>query len=193
MSDAPAGYAKVFPGWNAWAVFQKDDLDFETLMVGVSPELRLRIWVEQQASKAPGVELADTVNLAALQGSQVEIIPSVDGLAVGQNRALELPAQEMFLDGPATRKLVRFYNRGSGEAFTPWPHDANYLLDAVFTPAPNNPITGGAPPSSLAGKLDKVSDTAGTVIKVVAVVAGLGLLALIIVKVANAKSVREAA
>jgi hypothetical protein len=196
MSDTetPAGFVPIFPGWNAWAVLQKDDLDFEALMVGVPHDRRLRIWVEEQADEAPGAAVGDPANPLALKGSQVEIIPGVEGLEVEADVAEVKPGQvPLWTDEPTSRRFVRFYNRGE-QAFTPWPSDSNYFLATVFTPDPDNPITGSPAPGSLAGTVAQAASGAGTALKVGAALAGAALLVLLAVKLANSsRAMRQAA
>lgn len=181
---APEGFASLFPGWNVWSVWQKNDLDFEPLMVGLDPDRRLRLWVEQVASSAPGAAVADPANPLALRGSQVEIIPSAAGLSMLERKEM-VPGTALLLDGTATLKFVRFFNRGVG-GVVPWPHDANYLVDGVFQPSEESPITSAPPPDSLAGAADKAAQGISTVVKVVAGVAGVALVVLLFTKLATA-------
>jgi hypothetical protein len=177
VGAAPAGFATVFKGWNVWGVEQKDDLDIETMMIGVSRDRRLRIWVEDHADAAPGAAIADPANLFALKGSQVEIIQSAGKLVPAETQADALAG--IALDGPATIRLVRFFNRGS-EAITPWPHDSNYLLASVYQPASNSPITNAPAPSSLAGSASQVGSEVGSVVKMLAIGGGI-VLAVVLV------------
>jgi hypothetical protein len=187
VGAAPAGFATVFKGWNVWGVQQKDDLDIEPLMIGVSRDRRLRVWVEEAADAAPGTAVADTANPFALKGSQVELINSVGDLVPAETQAAALPGTA--LDGPATVRLVRFFNRGA-EAVTPWPHDSNYLLDTVYQPATNNPITNAPAPSSLAGTATQVTSDVGSVVKLLAI--GGGIVLAIFLVTTLAKTSRKA-
>lgn len=184
---APTGFATVFKGWNVWGVQQKDDLDIEVLMIGVSRDRRLRVWVEEAADAAPGAAVADPMNPFALKGGQVEIINSAGNLIPTETQAESLPGAT--LDGPATVRLVRFYNRGS-EAITPWPHSANYLLVSVYQPAPDNPITNAPAPSSLAGSTSEVAGEIGSAVKLLAI--GGGLVLAVVLVTTLVKSSRKA-
>lgn len=176
--------ATVFKGWNVWAVLRKNSLSFSPLMVGVSDDRRLRIWVEAAADAAPGVAVSDPANPFNLKGGQVEILQSPEGLEAFNEASSELPGQVplLFGDAPSTRMFVRFYNRGV-EAVTPWPHDDDFFLDTTYTPDPNNPLTNGPAPGTLAGTVTDVSDKVGSTLKVVAIVAGVGLGALLLVQI----------
>lgn len=183
---SPAGFAQVFKGWNVWAVLAKDELGFDPLMVGVSPERRLRIWAEAAADAAPGVAVADPANPFALRGGQVEVIQSPEGLEADR----ELPGGSLLLDGPSSKVFLRFFNRGA-EAITPWPRDANFALDTVYVPDSDNPITNAEAPGSLAGSAGAAADKIGGALKVIAIVAGVGIGALLIAEIL--KSSRKAA
>jgi hypothetical protein len=182
---APAGFASIFPGWNVWAVWQKTDLDFEPTMVGLSDERRLRIWVENVASAAPGAAVSDPANPLALRGAQVQPMPSAGDLSAVERKELTPGPAVLTLDGPAKLKFVRFYNRGSS-GVVPWPHDENYLLDAVYQPSETSPITSAPAPDSLAGTADQIAKTTSSALKIVAVVGAVGLVALIALKIASA-------
>lgn len=183
---APAGFVNVFPGWNVWAVLQANDLSFNPLMIGVDPERRLRIWVEEHADAAPGVAVADPLNLANLKGGQVEPIQSAEGLEPEFDVAADKPGfVSLHFTPQFSRQFVRFWNRGA-QAATPWPHDADFLLDTVYTPDPSNPITNAPQPGSLAGGANAALEQVGGVLKVVAIVAGVGLVVLVGVSLLNA-------
>lgn len=184
--------AKVFKGWNVWAVLRKNDLSFNPLMVGVSPDRQLRIWVEAAADKAPGAAVADPANPFNLRGGQVEILQSPEGLEPEAEASSELPGQVPLLFGnaPSSRLVVRFYNRGS-EGVTPWPHDDDFFLDTIYTPSADNPLTNGPAPGSLAGTATQVADQVGSTLKVVAIVAGVGIGALLLAQILQ--STRKAA
>jgi hypothetical protein len=177
VGAAPAGFATVFKGWNVWGVQQKDDLDFEAIMIGVSRDRRLRIWVEDAADSAPGAAVADSANPFALKGSQIEIINSIGSLVPTETKGETLA--DVALDGPATVRYVRFFNRGS-EAITPWPHASNYLLSSVYQPTANNPITNAPSPSSLAGDTSQVTGAVGNAVKMLAIGGGVVLAVVLI-------------
>jgi hypothetical protein len=182
--SAPAGFVPVFKGWNVWAVLARNDLSFNPLMVGLSPERRLRIWVEDSADAAPGAAVADPMNPAALKGGQVEIIQSAEGLEPDVERAEQLPGSILNFDPDHSRVFVRFYNRGA-DAVTPWPRDDDFFLDTAYTPDADSPITGGEAPGSLAGTAGEVADKVGGALKVVAIVAGIGLGVVLITSLLN--------
>lgn len=201
-ANAPPGFAQIFKGWNVWDVWQSQDPDTsivdDVANLGVPLERQLRIWVEDWIKDhAPAAAVADPWNPAALRGAQVEIIPSAGGLELLQSRA-DVPgvagAVQVGKEGSQAKKFtVRFFNRGD-ETATTWPHDKNYLLDGVYQPSASNPITSGAPPSSLAGAASGAADAAGSALKVVGVIAGVGVAALLVVALINAsKGARGAA
>lgn len=162
----------IFEGWNVWTVYQKNDLDFEAMMVGVDRDRRLRIWVEDVAKELPGSDVTDPV---ALKGSQVQILsaPPTD-LQVAMDREHE-PGELSLLDGPATLRTVRFFNRGSSGVI-PWAHDANYLLEAVYKPSPSSPVTTGPGPEHYMDSPKAVATGALTIIGVGAAALALILL-----------------
>lgn len=191
VGDAPAGFAQLFPGWNVWEVWQSQDpivgIGDVILNAGVSLERQLRIWIEDWIKDhAPSAAVADPANPFALKGAQIEIIPSAGGLEVLQTRA-DVPglagALQLGKEGSqAIKRTVRFFNRGA-ETAVAWPHDANYLLEQVYAPSGTNPITNGAPPSSAAGTATEVADKVGSTLKVVAIVAGVGIGALLLAQI----------
>lgn len=168
-SATPAGFAPIFNGWNVWDLWVADDPDTSILTdlwnAGESPERVMRVWVENTIEEnAPGVAIADPANPAALRGDQIQPIPRVTGLAIAASRAdipaLAGPEQVGKTGSTATLHTVRFWNRGA-QTVMPWPHDTNFLLDAVYTPSATNPVTNAPQPSSLAGGatagLDEIS------------------------------------
>lgn len=191
----PVGFAQIFKGWNVWDVWQSQDpilgLGGGIMNAGVSLERQLRIWVEDQIREhAPAAAVADTFNPAVLKGSQIEVIPNAGGLEVLQTRA-DVPelagALQLGNAGSEGKKFtVRFFNRGD-ETGMAWPHDENYVLDAVFQPSGTNAITSGAAPSSLGGAATGLESGVASALKVVAIVAGVGLGALLLVQLINAR------
>lgn len=156
-------FAPIFPGWNVWSVFQVRDLDFNPLMLGVSRDRQLRIWVEDAVRLgAPGATVADPVDL---KGGQVEILPSKPaGLSVAIRKE-QVGGSAMVVDGPADLRFVRFFNRGA-KANLVWPHDDNYLLNEVFTPNPTAPATQGPPPPTVGSGVGQgVGSAAGDIAK----------------------------
>ena len=193
----PVGFAQLFKGWNVWDVWQSQDpkqgIGGSILNAGLSLDRQLRIWVEDWIREhAPAAAVADTFNPAALKGSQVEIIPSSGGLEPAQSRA-DIPelagALQLGNEGSEGKKFtVRFFNRGD-ETGMVWPHDENYLLDTVYQPSASNVLTSGAAPSSLGGAASSLENSAAGALKVVAIVAGVGLGAFVVVQLLNARKV----
>lgn len=171
MTTTEGDFATVHPAWNVWALYQVKDLsDTNPLWWGVSRDRRLTIWVEDQL-RAHGVDVADPLDL---KGSQIEILPSVPADLVAEKRKESIGGSEA-LNLPAASDLraVRFYNRG-GPVNLPWPHDDEYLLDAVFAPSSTSPATSGPPPGKVS---DAVTEPASTIGKTVALLAvGVGAL-----------------
>lgn len=154
--------APVFKGWNVWNVYQVNDLDFSIMMIGVSRDRQLQIFVEDAVRlNAPGVVVADP---ADLKGSQVQILngPPVGLTSVARKEGL--PLSVPVVNGPAQLRTVRFFNRGEASSL-PWPHDDNYLLDEVFQPTATNPVTAGPAPTTIGatvtgGVLSPIEDAA---------------------------------
>jgi hypothetical protein len=151
--DEPS-FAPIFKGWNVWAVFQVQDLDFSIAMIGVPRDRQLRIWVEDAVRLgAGGTDVADPLDL---KGSKIEIIPS-SGTLKSFRRKEQVPGPAMVVetqDQPPELRFVRFFNRGDEGRLT-WPHDDNYLLDDVFTPDPKNELTAGPAPGTIADSTTK--------------------------------------
>lgn len=198
-SSAP-GFVTVFPGWNVWALWRSDDPDRGILgtiwTLGMSADQELRVWVEDEIKdNAHGAAVADPLNPAALRGAQIQIIPSANGLAVDATRA-DIPdlagAVQLGKTGSkASRVFVRFFNRGD-RSVMPWPHDANVLLDSSFVPSSSNSITNGAAPGSLAGSATSLAQGAETVVKVIAIGAGVVLVAGVVIALANTRKAAAA-
>lgn len=181
MAFDDRAFAPVFKGWNVWVVAQKNDLGFDPLMVGVSRDRQLRIWVEDQVREnAGGAELGDPV---ALKGSQVEILPArPTGLRSAQNKD-QVPGDALFLEGAAELRIVRFFNRGAPARLV-WPHDDDYLLDEVMQPDERNPTTSGPPPKTVTEDVIEPIKDVGTD---VLVAVGVGVGALLLLKVLGRK------
>lgn len=145
---AETEFLTINPGWNVWDVWQVNDLPFSLMMLGVSPERQLRIWVEDAVRLgAPGALVADSIDL---KGGQVEILNAKPvGLAQAQRKE-QVPGPALLVNGAATLKTVRFFNRGD-KATMAWPHDDSYLLDATYVQSPTNPATAGPGPTTIAG------------------------------------------
>ena len=201
VGAAPAGFAQIFKGWNVWDVWQSQDpiqgIGGSILNAGLSLDRQLKIWIEDNIKdNAPGVAVADPANPMALKGDQIQIVPAAGGLAVLQTRA-DVPGlagalQLGEMGSQGLKRTVRFFNRGI-EAAIAWPHDENYLLDTVYQPDPANAITSGPAPSSLAGAAGEALDTAGSVLKVVAIGAGVALGVVLIAALVNASRKAEPA
>jgi hypothetical protein len=178
----PAGMAPVFPGWNVWSLWQADEPDQGVLgtiwHAGESNERLLRVWVEDQIrDNAPGAAVADPANPAALSGDPVLPIPHPTGLDITATRA-EIPelagATQLGTKGSTAQLVsVRFFNRGN-LAVLPWPHDANFLLDTVWTPSASSPLTTGPGPGTLAGAASAAASAAGHALETVAWLAAAG-------------------
>jgi hypothetical protein len=162
------GIIPIFPGWNVWSLWQVNDLDFSVMNIGVTEERQLRIWVEDQIrDKAGAAEVADPV---ALKGSQIQMLPSLPtGLRLMMRKEQVQGCEgdgcagpTMVVDGPATLKTVRFFNRSNSQTSMPWPHDDNYLVDSVYIPNVDNIITAGPGPGTVLDPLTKgAADAAG--------------------------------
>jgi hypothetical protein len=201
VGDAPVGFAPIFQGWNVWDVWAADDPDkgllTEIWEAGESPERVLRVWIEDQIKdNAPGAAVADPANPAALKGAQIQPIPHVPfaltsgaaGLAAAATRG-DMPefagALQLGKTGSkATLHTFRFYNRGT-ETVMPWAHDQNFILERVYQPSPQNPVTNSPAPSSLAGAASGVADAAASAVKVVAIGAGVVLGVVLLVSLIN--------
>lgn len=146
---ADRDFATLFPGWNVWSVYQVKDLGFDPLMLGVSRDRQLRIWVEDQLRlHAPGSLVADPFDL---KGGQVEILPSrsaTAGLSVLETKE-DVGGPALTVEGPAELRYVRFFNRSAEKSALPWPHDRDYLLGEVFQPNAAAPATSGPGPSTI--------------------------------------------
>ncbi|HXC23126.1 MAG TPA: hypothetical protein VNU28_00960 [Solirubrobacteraceae bacterium] len=177
-APTPAGFAPVFAGWNVWSVWQKNDLDIEIGSIGLDADRRLRVWVEDTADAASGAQLHDPLNPSVFHfdGDEVEIIPSDAGLSVALGRETVPNATDLALDGPATLRFVRFYNRGAATILA-WPHSSNYLLESVYMPSATNAATNAPAPESTGGDVKQaataVAAGAGSVLTVVLAVGGL--------------------
>jgi hypothetical protein len=197
VGAAPAGFVQLFKGWNVWDVWQSQDpaqgIAGSVLNAGVPLDRQLRIWVEDEIREhAPAAAVADTANPLVLKGSQVEILSGAGGLEPLQTRA-DIPelagALQLGNTGSQADKFtVRFFNRGD-ETGMAWPHDENYVLDTVYQPSSTNPITNGAAPTSLGGIASGVEDSVSSALKVVAIVAGVGIGAYLLVQLINARKV----
>lgn len=169
-ADSPM--ATVFPGWNVWAVWQVQDLPFSPLMVGVSRDRQLRIWVEDQVRLHARAEVADPLDL---KGSQVEILTGNPGLQVDMRKE-DIPGPSLVVetqDLPPQLRFVRFFNRGPSSQL-PWPHDESYLLDAVFRPDTTNSVTKGPGPGTITDRnITGPAAAAGKMVLEVAVIAAL--------------------
>ncbi len=171
----PTDFAPIFKGWNVWSVWAKDDLDFEFLMVGVSDERRLRIWVEDEVRTHLGS--ADVDDPIDLKGSQVEILHGPpEGLEPAAIKD-KVSGPIMLLDGKATLHYVRFFNRGN-EGKISWPHDLNFLLDTVYQPSETSPVTQGPAPPHIIDSPKEALKSSALGITVALVLGGAAILLL---------------
>jgi len=182
MTGSTQGFAPVFVGWNVWNVYQAADPD-ESLLgaiwhAGISQDQLLKLWVENQLEdNAPGVNVSDPVNPNPehFRGDEVQIIPSTAGLkvAVGRESIPDLAgALQVGNEGSAALlRSVRFYNRGR-QTMLPWPHDRNFVLDAVYMPDPSNAITNSPAPKTAGGELDAAGKALGHALETAAWVLG---------------------
>ncbi len=179
MTAIPPGFAPIFAGWNVWSVWQKDDLDFELGGVGLTDERRLRVWVEDTADAASGAQLHDPLNPSAkhFDGDEVDVLQNAAGLSVSVDRT-SVPVGIPPLEGAVTLRFVRFYNRGV-PTVVPWPHSSNYLLEAVYAPAKDNPVTNAPAPVSATETVKEGAAGLGSV----ATVAAWGVGAFLVLKV----------
>lgn len=187
--QAPPGFVPVFPGWNVWAIWQKTDLDFEATMFGVTHDQRLKIWVENEVQdNAPGAAVSDpfSPNPAKFRGDMVQLIPDDAGLTAVAHKEDVPGTTALVLDGDAEKRFVRFYNRGPLTVMA-WPHDSNYLLDAVYLPSVTNPVTAAPAPSSTAATATDVAAAAAKVGSGVVVALGLGLGIVVVLALAGRK------
>lgn len=140
------GFLTVYPGWNVWNVWQVKDLPFSLMMIGVSPERQLRIWVEDSVRLgAPAAKVSDSIDL---KGGQIEILTGPPSGLVSGQRKEQTPGPSLVVSGPATLRTVRFFNRGDKTTMS-WPHDESYLLDQTYVPSPVNPATSGPAPDTI--------------------------------------------
>lgn len=171
MSDS---FLPIFKGWNVWVVWQSKDLDFDPLMIGVSRDRRLRIFVEDAVRL--GSADADVADPLDLKGGQVEILPAIPrGLATAKTKEQLAGDRALTIDGPAEERVVRFFNRGNATHIL-WPHDNNHLVDRVLIPSPDNPATSGTAPPRIGSEVTEPLKSAGKGIAVVAGVAVAGVL-----------------
>lgn len=193
---APLGFAEVFPGWNVWQVWQADDQVLsvvdQLLFAGVSNERRLRVWVEDWLRlRDTQAEVAQHWN-GALKGDAIEIIPNAAGLSVLQSRS-DVPGlggaqQRGELNSKVSAYVVRFYNHATVPSVVAWPTDENYLLESVYQPATDNPLTSAPAPSSTLGDVGKAT---GEVLKTVAIVGGIALGAALVIGLVQASRSRS--
>lgn len=197
MANAP-GFAPIFVGWNVWDIWQSDDPPFSVMNIGLTLERQLRIFIENQlADNAPGTAIADPLNPAALRGDQIQIIPKVEGLKFAATRGdipelakgINLGGDE---DSKAILRTVRFFNRGS-ESSLPWPHEPGYLLENVYTPDPNHPVTGAPQPGSLGGAASQVGSELSKAVTALVWVGGGLAAAVVAVKLLELAAARARA
>lgn len=154
-------FLPVYPGWNVWNVWQVKDLPFSLMMVGVSPERQLRIWVEDKL-RLSGVDVADSIDL---KGGQIELLKAEPKELLPDRIKEQVPGQVMTVSGPAAIHTLRFFNRGVQTQMA-WPHDESYLLDRSFIPSSTSPATSGTAPPTIAQTIgDGLMSPIGDVVK----------------------------
>lgn len=194
----PNGMAPVFAGWNVWSLYQSTDPDdsfFDAAMhIGLGLDRLLQIWVEDKIkTEAPGTAVADPANPAALRGDQIQIIPSPGTLPVLLNRLEQAPELagvthlgKPDASGTLQLRFVRFFNRGAPSVL-PWPHDQNYLLESVYQPSAQNPLTNSPAPSSLGGAASDAAAAIGHGLETLAWVAGGAAALLLLVQLTRSR------
>ena len=169
----------IFPGWNVWAVDQKIDLDFDPMMVRVSRDRRLKIWVEDSVKRSASVDTGDAL---LLKGEQVDILGGIPaGLKVAATKE-NVPGDPMLLDGESNLRVVRFFNRGAPGSIS-WPHDDDYILDQVYIPDPRVPETSAPPPKTTVQAVVKpIGEGIEDVVKIALGIAAVAIVAAVVVK-----------
>ena len=169
--------APIFPGWNVWSVNQKIDMDFDPMMVGVSRDRRLKVWVEDNIKRSASVDTGDAL---LLKGDQVDILASVPGALKIAATKENVPGDPMLLDGESSIRVVRFFNRGNPGSI-PWPHDDDYVLDRVYIPDSKVPETSAPPPRTTTESVVRpVINATETVVKVALGVAAIAIVLAIV-------------
>jgi hypothetical protein len=206
-TSIPAGMAPVFFGWNVWDVYQASDPDEGILgkiwHAGISQDQLIKLWVENQVEdNASGANVSDPINPDPehTRGDEVQLLttkPSGLAVAVGRESAgLGGALQLGKVDSPALLRSVRFYNRGKATVM-PWPHDQNFVVDAVYSPDAASPLTNSPAPSTAGGTVAAAGDAAAkalsSVLTTVAIVGVVLVGAVVAISFANAKKVSAAA
>lgn len=196
-SNVPAGMAPVFAGWNVWDVYQATDPDEGILgkiwHAGIAQDQLLKLWVENQVEdNATGANVSDPLNPDPehSRGDEVQLLttkPTGLGIAAARESAGLGGALQLGNAGSqAVLSSVRFYNRGKATVM-PWPHDKNFVVDAVYAPDASNPLTNAPPPKTAGGTLGALGAEAGTVLMYVAIGGVVLLGAVVAISFANAK------
>ncbi len=197
-TPAAPGFAPVFAGWNVWDVYQADSPDENVLgaiwHAGISEDRLLQLWVENEIeNNAPGANLSDPLNPNPehFRGDSVQIIQGAGTLSRAAVRdsipALAGAQQLGNTDSTARLRTVRFYNRGQATTM-PWPHDQNFLVDAVFQPDPTNGITNAPAPSTFGGSVKELGSGIAHAVETLAWVAGGAAVVFLLVKLGSNKS-----
>ncbi len=195
---SPAGFAPVFAGWNVWDVYQADSPDEGVLgtiwHAGIDEDSLLRLWVENQIeNNAPGANVSDPLNPDPehFRGDEIKIIPNAGTLtrAAVRDSVPALAGAQQLGTGSSTARLrtVRFYNRGAQTTMA-WPHDQNFLVDAVFQPDAGNAITNSPAPSTTGAAISELGSGLSHAIDVLAWVAGGAAAVFLIYKFGSSKS-----
>jgi hypothetical protein len=185
-------FATVFEGWNVWGVWQTKELPFSLMMIGVSRDRQLKIWVEDEIRlNAPGAKVADPLDL---KGGQIQILNGPPTLKEAQTKE-QVSGPGMVLesqDQPPELRFIRFFNRGS-KAVLPWPHDDNYLLDRVYQPDPANPATNGSGPGTITERnvLDPAGEAGKDILVAALAVTAVGLAGYAAFLALSGKAIRK--
>ena len=113
-------------------------------------------------------------NPAHNRGDEVQIIAKPVGLSIAAAResaGLGGALQVGNTGSQATLSSVRFFNRGKA-TLMPWPHDKNFVVDAVYQPSTDNAITNGPGPSTTGAAVTAAVQGFGEVVKVILIVGG---------------------
>ena len=149
---------------------------------GESEDRLVRVWVEDEIrDNAPGAAVAIRQIRRRSPATGADYPESVGSHGIGDARPIPDIAGALQLgtgDSTALLVTVRFYNRGDASVL-PWPHDQNFVVDTVYVPSTNNPVTNAAAPFTLAGAASSASDSIGHAITIGAVIIG-GAVALLI-------------
>lgn len=178
---ASSAFAPIFKGWNVWAIWQVADLPFSLLMLGLSRDRQLQIFVEDKIRlEAPEARVADPLDF---KGAQIQILQGEPPGLKEAARKEQVPGPPMLLetqDQAPQLRFIRFFNRGDASQL-PWVYDGvdqAYLLDRVYQPDPTNEATKGEGPGTITDRnvVVPVVESGKTVLSTALVVGLIGLL-----------------